>query len=132
LNFSRCLQRPNIFHVQTSQNSDNFTTTDTKLLIIYNIKQTLNKNHLTTTATFLGSLDGLRIVCTLILIYIKFRSKFCVHDTLNRVELLRSKFKRLTQKSRFRLTENGLGLKVDIEDIVCRNSHLLTNTSLCV
>jgi hypothetical protein len=32
------------------------------------------------------------------------------------VELLRSKFKRSTQKLRFRLTENGLGLKVDIED----------------
>jgi len=32
------------------------------------------------------------------------------------VELLRSKFQSLTQKLHFRSTENGLGLKVDIED----------------
>ncbi len=47
------------------------------------------------------------------------------------VELLRSKFKRSIRKLHFRLTENGLGLKVDIEDRAsCRNSHLLTNTGL--
>jgi len=43
------------------------------------------------------------------------------------VELLRSKFKRLTRKSHFSSTENGLGLKVDIEDCALGRQILTTS-----
>jgi hypothetical protein len=46
------------------------------------------------------------------------------------VELLRSKFKRSTQKSSFMLTENDLGVKVDIKVLYVEISHLLLYTGL--
>ncbi len=43
-------------------------------------------------------------------------NKSCNVKIKKRVKLLRSKFKRSTQKLSFMLTANDLGVKVDIED----------------